>query len=294
MQWWQALVLGFVQGLTEFLPVSSSGHLTFLQRVLNIDIGGAELFFNIVLHMGTLVAVCAIFWRDILNLFKKPYKTLLYLVAATIPAAIVGLLLDDVIEEHVMGGAYSGIFLAIFFFITACVLFATEIYAKRRRAPSYNWKTSEFGGDVYTDKTPLPLCWRTTLPMGVAQAIAVLPGISRSGSTIAAGTFAGGSAEDISSFSFLMSIPVILGSFCVSLFKGITDKETGLAYSFEVAGSQFGWCIAIGFIVSVVAGLFAIKVMLAAIKKANYKWFSAYLAALSITCVVLQCCGLFN
>ena len=275
MVWWQALVLGFTQGLTEFLPVSSSGHLTFLQRVLGIDIGGAELFFNIILHVGTLVAVCAIFWRDILGLFKKPFKTLLYLVVATIPAAVVGLLLDDIIEEHIMGGAYTGVFLAIFFFITACVLFATEIFAKRRQ-------------------NTLPLCWRNTLPMGVAQAVAVLPGISRSGSTIAAGTFAGGRAEDVSKFSFLLSIPVILGSFLVSLVKGLIDKEEGLKYSFEVGGSQFGWCIAIGFIVSVIAGLFAIKVMLAAIKKANYKWFSAYLVALSITCVVLQCCGIFS
>lgn len=276
MQWWQAIVLGLTQGLTEFLPVSSSGHLTFLQRVLGVDIGGAELFFNIILHLGTLVAVCIIFWRDILDLFKKPFKTLLYLVVATIPAGIAGVLLDDIIEEHLMGGKYVGAILAALFAVTAAVLFATEMFAKRR-------------------KKELPLSWRVTLPMGFAQAVAILPGISRSGSTIAAGTFAGGTAEDVSKFSFLMSIPVILGSFCVSLVKGlIADGEGSLSYSFQVAGPQFGWCIAIGFIVSAVAGLFAIKVMLAAIKKANYKWFSLYLILLSITCVVLQCLGLFH
>lgn len=274
MQWWQALILGLTQGLTEFLPVSSSGHLTFLQRVLGINIGGAELFFNIVLHLGTLVAVCIIFWRDILDLFRKPFKTLLYLVVATIPAGVAGLLLDDVIEEHLMGGKYVGIVLAVFFTFTAAVLFATEIFAKRR-------------------KRELPLCWRTTLPMGFAQAVAILPGVSRSGSTIAAGTFAGGTAEEVSKFSFLLSIPVILGSFLVELVKGIIDKEEGLAYSFEVAGPQFGWCIAIGFLISAIAGLFAIKVMLAAIKKANYKWFSLYLVLLAIICVILQCVGKF-
>ena len=274
MQWWQALVLGLAQGLTEFLPVSSSGHLTFLQRVLGIDIGGAELFFNIILHLGTLVAVCIIFWRDILDLFRKPFKTLLYLVVATIPAAVAGLLLDDVIETHLMGGKYVGVVLAVFFTFTAAVLFATEIFAKRK-------------------KSELPICWRTALPMGFAQAVAILPGVSRSGSTIAAGTFAGGTAENVSKFSFLMSIPVILGSFFVELVKGIIDKEEGFAYSFQVAGPQFGWCIAIGLIVSAVAGLFAIKVMLAAIKKANYKWFSLYLVLLAITCVVLQCTGKF-
>lgn len=275
MKWWQAIVLGLTQGLTEFLPVSSSGHLTFLQRVLGVDIGGAELFFNIILHLGTLVAVCVIFRRDILELFRKPFKTLLYLVVATIPAGVAGLLLDDVIEEHLMGGQYVGVVLAVFFTLTAAVLFATEIFAKRR-------------------KRVLPLGWRTTLPMGFAQAIAILPGISRSGSTIAAGTFAGGTAEDTSKFSFLMSIPVILGSFFVELVKGIIDKEHGFAYSFEVAGPQFGWCIVIGFILSSVAGLFAIKVMLTAIKKANYKWFSLYLILLAIACVVLHCLGLFN
>lgn len=274
MQWWQALVLGLTQGLTEFLPVSSSGHLTFLQRVLGINIGGAELFFNIILHLGTLVAVCIIFWRDILDLFKKPFKTLLYLVVATIPAAVAGLFLDDVIEDHLMGGKYVGVVLAVFFTVTAAVLFATEIFAKRR-------------------KKELPLCWRTTLPMGFAQAVAILPGISRSGSTIAAGTFAGGTAEDVSKFSFLMSIPVILGSFVVELAKGLIDKEEGFAYSFQVAGPQFGWCIAIGLIVSAIAGLFAIKVMLTAIKKANYKWFSLYLVLLAIACIVLQCTGNF-
>lgn len=276
MKWWQAIVLGLTQGLTEFLPVSSSGHLVFLQRVLGIDIGGAELFFNIVLHLGTLVAVCIIFRKDILDLFKKPFKTLLYLVVATIPAAVIGLLLEyfDVIDV-LTGGAYAGVFLAVFFTITAAVLFSTEMYAKRR-------------------KKVLPICWRTTLPMGAAQAVAILPGISRSGSTIAAGTFAGGTAEDVSKFSFLMSIPVILGSFFVELLKGIIDKEEGFAYSFEAAGPQFGWCIAIGFIISAVAGLFAIKVMLAAIKKANYKWFSLYLVLLAIACVVLQCTGCFK
>ncbi len=275
MQWWQAIVLGLTQGLTEFLPVSSSGHLTFLQRVLGINIGGAELFFNIILHLGTLVAVCIIFFRDILDLFKKPFRTLLYLVVATIPAGIAGLLLDDVIEVHLMGGKYVGIVLAVFFTFTAAVLFATEVFAKRR-------------------KRELPLCWRTTLPMGFAQAVAILPGVSRSGSTIAAGTFAGGTAEDVSRFSFLLSIPVILGGFAVELFKGLIGKgEESLAYSFEVAGGQFGWCIAIGFIISAVAGLFAIKVMLAAIKKANYKWFSVYLVLLAITCIILQCVGKF-
>lgn len=274
MEWWQAIVLGLVQGLTEFLPVSSSGHLTFLQRVLNVNIGDAALFFNIILHLGTLIAVCIIFWKDILALFRRPFDTLLYLIVATIPAAIAGLLLDDLIEEHTMNGDYAAIYLGCFFIVTAAFLFATELYVKRRKK-------------VY------PLSWRTTIPMGLAQAVAILPGISRSGATICAGTFAGANAEDVSKFSFMMSIPVILGSFVVELAKGLMDTESGLAHSFSVAGPQFGWCIAIGLIVSAISGLFAIKVMLAAIKKANYKWFSLYLVLLAITCFVLYGTGLF-
>ncbi len=263
MEIWQALILGFAQGLTEFLPVSSSGHLVFLQSVMNVDLGDLEMFFDIILHLGTLVAVCAIFWKDILNLFKKPFKTLIYLIVATIPAAIAGLLLEDWIDKVFYGGA----FLAAGFLITAIVLFATEIYAKK-------------------SAKALPLCWRVTVPMGLAQVVALLPGISRSGSTIAAGTFAGGDREQISHFSFLMSIPVILGSFAVSLLKGLVNGE--IQSSFQIGGANFGWCIAVGFIASVIAGLLAIKVMLKAIKNANYKWFSLYLVLLAIACIILQ------
>lgn len=274
MEIWQAVVLGFVQGLTEFLPVSSSGHLTFLQSVMGLGGSGIDLLlFNIILHVGTLVAVCAVFWRDIIDLFKKPFKTLLYLVVATIPAGIVGLLLMDWSDEVINNSPYIGILLAVFFTLTAILLFVTEIYAKRR-----------------AKEKELPLGWRTTVPMGLAQAVAALfPGLSRSGSTICAGVLAGGRSEDLSKFSFLMSIPVILGSFAVSLVKGAVDGE--LSVSLAAMGSNAGWCIALGFIVAALSGLFAIKVMLGAIRKANYKWFSLYLVLLAITCISLYCTG---
>ncbi len=274
MEIWQAIVLGLVQGLTEFLPVSSSGHLTFVQSLMGVNLGGMDLLFDIILHVGTLVAVCAVFWRDIIDLFKKPFKTLLYLIVATIPAGVVGLLLMDWSEEVISGSPYIGILLAVFFTLTAILLLVTEIYAKRR-----------------SKEKELPLCWRTTIPMGLAQAVAALfPGLSRSGSTICAGVLAGGRSEDLSKFSFLMSIPVILGSFAVSLVKGAVDGE--LSASFTAMGPNAGWCIALGFIVAAVSGLFAIKVMLGAIRKANYKWFSLYLVLLAIVCIVLYCCNI--
>ena len=270
MEIWQSVVLGLVQGLTEFLPVSSSGHLAFLQYVMGVDADSA-LFFSIILHLGTLVAVCALFYKEIIGLFKKPFKMLLYLVIATIPAVVVGLLFSVLdVDDKFYASRFIGILLGLFFLCTAALLFYTEFVAKKR-------------------ENALPLSYRTTVPMGLAQALAVIPGISRSGSTICAGTLAGLDKEEVAKFSFLMSIPVILGGFVLELGKGLYTGE--LQADFAYNGSQYGWCIAIGFIISAVAGLFAIKVMLRAIKNANYKWFSLYLVALAIVCFALNGTG---
>lgn len=276
MEIWQAIVLGLVQGLTEFLPVSSSGHLVLLQRLFNLD-GG--LFIPIILHIGTLVAVCVVFFGDILALFKKPFKTLGFLILATVPAALAGLFAEDYIEQAIFGGRFAGIYLAVFFALTAALLFVTELLARRRKRAAEKGEVKEYG-----------VCMRTVIPMGLAQAVAILPGISRSGSTICAGTIAGCRGEDVAKFSFLMSAPIILGSFAVDLAKGLYDGS--IQNTFAAGGPQFGWAIAIGFIVSALVGLFAIKVMLKAIQKTNYKWFSLYLALLSITCVILFCTGI--
>ena len=267
MEIWQAAVLGLIQGLTEFLPVSSSGHIAFFQGIFGINDENAT-FFMLILHLGTLVAVCAVFWKDILNLFRKPFKTLGFLVLASVPAAVIGLLVAAFDLDSVFLGENIGIFLGVFFFLTAVLLFVTETVVKRRQ-------------------NLLPLCFRTVVPMGLAQAVAVLPGISRSGSTICAGTLAGGRSEDIAKFSFLMSIPVILGSFvvelAVKLYKGEIQSEFAGA-----DGVVFGWSIALGFVIAAAAGLFAIKLMLKVIQKANYKWFSLYLVLLSVTCIILH------
>ncbi|MDE7083233.1 MAG: undecaprenyl-diphosphate phosphatase [Clostridia bacterium] len=266
MEIWQAAILGLVQGLTEFLPVSSSGHIAFFDAIFNTQTD--VVFFTLILHLGTLVAVCAVFWRDILALFKKPFKTLGLLVLATIPAAIVGVVIEACgLDDILLARECVGIVLSVLFLVTAVLLFVTEFVAKRR-------------------ENVLPLCLKTAMPMGVAQAFAVLPGISRSGSTICAGTLAGCNSEDVAKFSFLMSIPVILGGFFVELALGLYKGE--IQQNFAEYGGALGWSVAIGFIISAVAGLFAIKVMLKIIKKANYKWFSLYLVLMSITSLVLH------
>ena len=116
----QALILGLLQGLTEFLPVSSSGHLVLAQRLMNVNIGGADMLFDLTLHLGTLFAVCVAFRKQIAALFKRPFKTLLYLIVATIPAALAGLLLGDLVDEVFFGGAY----LALGFALSAALLAA--------------------------------------------------------------------------------------------------------------------------------------------------------------------------
>ena len=269
---WKSIVLGTVQGLTEFLPVSSSGHLTLLQRVLGYNIGeGGMMFVNVLLHFGTLVAVIAAFWRDILALFKKPFKTLLMLIVATIPAGVVGVLLNDKIEAIFNPDTTPAwlCWLAVFFATTAMILLITEIVSKNR-------------------KKERALGWGNSVAMGVVQAAALFPGISRSGSTIAAGVISGAKKEEVAKFSFLMSIPVILGSVAVELWHVVRPAE-GVSFALsapEIVG------MAVGVVFAAVSGFFAIKVMLKVIGKGNYKWFSFYLVILSLTCFWINVLGI--
>ena len=267
---WKSAILGTVQGLTEFLPVSSSGHLTLLQQILGYNLGVAGMtFVNILLHFGTLLSVIFVFWKDILALFKKPFKTILMLIVATVPAGVIGLLFNDKIEAlfDPESNAAWLCWLAVFFALTAFILLLTEFISSRKK------KTA-------------PLSWRHSVPMGLAQAAALFPGISRSGSTIAAGVISGAKREQVARFSFLMSIPVILGSLAGEVFHVVKSDE-GIAS--VGTGGIIG--MVVGVVFSAVAGFFAIKVMLKVISKGNYKWFAVYLVALSFTCFWLNALG---
>ncbi len=259
---WKSIVLGTVQGLTEFLPVSSSGHLSLLQRVLGYSVEGASMtFINVMLHIGTLIPVIFLFRKEILALFKKPFKPLLMLIVATIPAGIVGLLFNDKIDA-LFSGEKGLAMLAICFSFTALELLVCETVILCRK------------------KKPKELNWQHTVPMGLMQAVALFPGISRSGSTIVAGTVTGAKAEDVAKFSFLMSIPVILGSALVEM-KDVIFPESGAVAlgGAEIVGMLFGMVFA------AVSGFFAVKVMLKVIQKGNYKWFTLYLVLLSAACI---------
>ncbi len=244
MRFWQAIILGLVQGLAEFLPISSSGHLVLVRELLGIE--GEYLLFDVMVHVGTLFAIFVVFFKDILALFKPPFKTIGLIALASIPAVLVGLLLDDYIENLFSSGKY----LCFFFLFTAVLMLVTELLAKR------------------TNETK-PLGLKTAIAMGLMQGIAVFPGISRSGSTIFGGTVAKGERTEVAKLSFFMSVPVILGSAALQLFKA----------DFAV----IDWtCVLIGMATSFISGLLAIKLMLKVIAKANYKWFALYLFVISI------------
>ncbi len=262
----QALFLGVLQGVTEFLPISSSGHLVLAQRLMNVNLGGADMLFDLTLHLGTLLAVLAVYRKKIAGLFARPFKRLLYLFAATVPAGAAGLLLGDVVD----GLFYGGMYLAAGFAFTAVLLAAARRCSLRREG--------------------LPLNGLRASVMGLAQAVAIVPGISRSGATIAAGILSGAGGEEAADFSFLMSIPVISGGFAVTLAKGIADG--GLYGVFAASGGELGVCIAVGLAASATAGFFSIKFMKGCASSGRYVPFIVYLAILSAVCFALGACGI--
>lgn len=236
-----AIVLGIVQGLTEFLPVSSSGHLLFLERIFGIE--GDNLAFNIVVHLGTLFAVIVYYRKRIFEMAKKPFsKDVGLLALSCIPTVIIYFLFRDFFEDSFSGGA-----LGFAFLVTAAFLVLTTIAMK---------KCSSEGVDS-----------KTAIMMGVFQGFAILPGVSRSGSTITAGVVMGKDKEKVADFSFLMSAPIIVGSLILEIFGGGFAKVDILP-------------LIIGFISSFICGYLAIKFMLDIIRKRSLIWFAIYLVVL--------------
>ncbi len=244
MKIWESIVLGLVQGATEFLPISSSGHLLLLEK---FGIGEENLFFNVCLHLGTLVAVLIALRKEWLPLVKHPFqKKTGYLILACVPTVIIA-----VIFKVFFPNLLSGQFLGLGFVITACLLFATNLHHFAQNK-------------VYDVKNSI-LC-------GVCQGIAVLPGISRSGATIASLMLSGIKKEDAASFSFLLSIPIILGSAIVETAEVI---HTGI-------GQIDILPLVIGVLCAFVSGLVSIKFFLKLIAKKSLVGFGIYTLILGI------------
>jgi undecaprenyl-diphosphatase len=258
METWKAIALGIIQGLAEFLPISSSGHLQLFQTIYGIE-GGTPLALEIILHIATLIAVVAVYWRALYKMIKKPLASdLKWLVLATIPAVIFALSFKGAIDI-----ASNPDFLGYFFLITSALLLIAEAL-------------SQFQENRHDRVT-----WFDALIMGVMQAIGVLPGISRSGATISGGLAAGLKRRETADFAFLMSVPAVLGAGVMLLkdiydLAGVNSISMAAQFSGEVAALG-GWKpVAIGFVTAFVCGFIAIKFMLYIIRKARLRWFAMY------------------
>jgi undecaprenyl-diphosphatase len=267
----QALVMGIVQGLTEFLPVSSSGHLILVPALLGwTDPFIDSLAFSVMLHMGTLVALLIYFWRDWLalvpaglatlrdrSLRDDPNRRLAWLLVVTVvPAAIVGALLNDFIETNVRQAGLVAVLLVV----GAAIMWLADRWGRREREMA-------------------DLSFGAALGIGAAQAVALVPGVSRSGISISAGLFAGLTREAAARFSFLMAAPVIAGA---GVFEGrkLLSGEAGV----QVAVAP----LAVGFVAALVSGLIAIWALLRYLRSNSLAVFVVYrIAAAAIVVVVL-------
>lgn len=251
----QAIILGLVQGLTEFLPVSSSGHLVAVPYLLGWELPSTS--FDVVLHLGSLVAVVAYFWRDIKEITASFFRHSendavgrrlgLFIIIGTLPAVVAGTLLEKKFEELFGEPAYVGLFLIF----TGLVLFAGEAVARKTRRLA----------DMKA---------RDSLLIGVAQAVAIAPGISRSGSTISMGMFLGLTRQTAARFSFLLSIPVIAGAAIFKLRHGMGDAPEGQMVLF------------LGFVAAALSGFAAIKFLLGFVKHHNLRIFAFYCWAMGL------------
>ena len=256
---WQAILLGIVQGITEFLPISSSGHLLVAGTLLGIQ--APPLAFEIVLHVGTLVSVLIMFRKDILAMLKHPLgKMVQYLVIATIPAVIIALLLNGFIDQ-----ISDGRFLGFEFLATAALLAISE--RKLVRNPR-----------KFTEMNAVD-----AVAMGGMQALgAVFPGVSRSGSTIVGGLFRGLDRKLCARFTFLMSIPAILGSLVFKL-KDLMDLGSG--------GDIPVFALVMGTLAAAVFGVLSIRFMLNLISRKRLYGFALYVGILGLVVLILQILG---
>lgn len=246
----QAILLGIVQGITEFLPVSSSGHLQIAKELLGVELGN-NITFDVTLHAATVCSTIVVMWSELSRLVKGAFSRrfneeqafILKIILSMIPAAIVGLLFSHQIEALFSSLRFVGLMLLL----TALLLaFASHTRPRQKASLSY----------------------RDALVIGIAQAAATLPGLSRSGSTIATGLLLGNRRDTVARFSFIMVIPVILGKMLLDILSGeMTALEVGALP------------LAAGFAAAFVVGALACKFMIEIVKRGRLVWFAWYCLA---------------
>lgn len=261
MSWFEALILGLVQGLTEYLPVSSSGHLTIGSYLFGVN-GEENLMFTVLVHVATVLSTLVVLWSEIDWIFRGLFKFnmnaetkyALNIIVSMIPIGIIGVFFKDKVEE-IFG---SGLLIVGCMLIVTAALLTFSYYAKPRQKES--------------------ISLRDAIIIGIAQACAVMPGLSRSGSTIATGLLLGNKKENLAQFSFLMVIPPILGEALLDVMKAVKGE------------AAFGGIdtipLLVGFIAAFVSGCIACKWMINIVKKGKLIYFGIYCAIVGLATVV--------
>ena len=267
MTWFEALILGLVQGLTEYLPVSSSGHLAIGQALFGMNDGADNLMFTVAVHVATILSTIVILWSEIdwilKGLFKfklnDETKYVLNIIVSMIPVGVVGLLFKDQVEE-IFG---SGLLVVGCCLLITAALLTFSYYAKPRQKEHISMK------DAFI--------------IGLAQAVAVLPGVSRSGSTIATGLMLGNKKESLAQFSFLMVIPPILGEALLDIMKMVKGEN--------VMGGVDTLPVIVGFVAAFLAGCVACKWMINIVKRGKLIYFGIYCAIVGVVTIICSLLG---
>lgn len=262
----QSIILGIVQGVCEFLPISSSAHLILIPYLFNFNLemsNSAKLAFDVALHVGTLISVLAIFWKDWLNLFKGAFnkvfkkkdsfenKMFWYLVLATIPGALVGFLFEDIVENVIRGNVFI---IALVLAVVGVLIYLGD-----------KWASKHYKKETSFEQMSL----KQTFLIGLSQALAVIPGFSRSGTTILTGRLLGVSRDAVAKFTFLLSTPIIFGAAIVHITDLVITKE-----------------VIIGIITSALVGIVCIRFLLSYIKKHDFSIFAVYRVLLALAVIV--------
>lgn len=256
ISWWQSIILGIVQGLAEFLPISSSGHLQLFQSIFGIE--AVPRLFDIFLHIGTLAAVFIVFRRELWDIIKNPKQKIVYMIFIATCVTVAFALLIEVLGDKVIGEAIMSSLLGVNFIITAALLFFMERVSKNKNAKNLEQMTAKDAAII-----------------GAMQGIGTLSGVSRSGSTIATGVFVGLDRKFLARFSFLMSIPSVLGAFAFDVLKFFLKGE-------EAAVVLTPLPVILGTVVAFIVGYVAIRWMLKLISSKSFIPFSIYTFLLGV------------
>jgi undecaprenyl-diphosphatase len=293
MDWLQALILGIIQGLTEFLPVSSSGHLIIGKKLLGLEITD-NIAFEIVVHCATVLSTITILRKEIGALLMKLFKFqwnpetqyIAMILLSMIPVMIVGLFFKDMVENLFGEGValVGGMLL-----VTAVLLALTSFKSSKFKVQSSKFHplnpppAGKIGNSQFSilNSQFSSISWGKAFLIGLAQAVAVLPGLSRSGTTIATGLLAGVKKEDVAKFSFLMVLIPILGETLLSAMHG--------DFSTAVSGIPASSLI-VGFLAAYLCGCFACKFMIELVKRTNLLWFALYCSIVGITALIYSLC----